>query len=380
MPAVNAHLSRSLRAGLFVLCAWGVGSTGREVRAADPPRTEVSIRGEQFFINGRPTYAGRTWQDHKIEGLLFNSRMACGIFDDANPSTAKRWAYADTGRWDAERNTNEFIAAMPEWRRHGLLAFTLCLQGGCPRGYWGKNQPWNNAAFDPDGTLQAAYRDRAERILDQADALGMVVILGIYYFGQDERLRDEQAVTRGVDEVVEWLLQRDYRHVLIEIANECDSSKYDHAILRAPRVSELLQRVRERRHGDRRLLAGVSFKGGVVPKAEVARHSDFLLLHGNGQSPDGIKRQIRKTRALLDDRLLPLLYNEDDHYDFDQERNNMQSAIDGYCSWGLFDHRQRNEPREYGYQDLPVDWSISSPRKRAFFNRLAEITGSPVMP
>src|SRR5687768_2201146 len=83
--------------------------------AADPParKTEVSIVGDAFHINGRPTYAGRTWNGYKIEGLLLNSRMVQGIFDDLNPETAKRWAYPDTGRWDAERNNREFIAAMP---------------------------------------------------------------------------------------------------------------------------------------------------------------------------------------------------------------------------------------------------------------------------
>ena len=32
------------------------------------------------------------------------------------------------------------------------------------------------------------------RIVDKADQLGMVVILGLFYFGQDQRLRDEAAV------------------------------------------------------------------------------------------------------------------------------------------------------------------------------------------
>ena len=49
------------------------------------PRTVVSIQGDAFYINGQPTYKGRTWQGHKIEGLLLNSRMVQGIFDDANP-------------------------------------------------------------------------------------------------------------------------------------------------------------------------------------------------------------------------------------------------------------------------------------------------------
>ena len=70
------------------------------------PRTVVSIQGDRFYINGQPTYKGRTWQGHKIEGLMLNSRMVQGIFDDANPSTATRWAYKDSGKWDAESKYN----------------------------------------------------------------------------------------------------------------------------------------------------------------------------------------------------------------------------------------------------------------------------------
>src|SRR5262245_35832815 len=105
-----------------------------------PRKTRVTIDGTKFLINGEPTYKGRKWNGHAIEGLLFNSRMVQGIFDDLNPDTRGRWAYPDTKKWDADRNTREFIAAMPAWRKHGLLAFTLNLQGGSPEGY-SKNQP-----------------------------------------------------------------------------------------------------------------------------------------------------------------------------------------------------------------------------------------------
>ncbi|MBP8257448.1 MAG: hypothetical protein KAX37_08995, partial [Opitutaceae bacterium] len=90
--------------------------------SATPPQTTISIVGEDFHINGKPTYAGRVWNGHRIEGLLMNSRMVQATYDDLNPETAKRWAYADTGKWDAERNVSEFIAAMQEWKAHGLLA------------------------------------------------------------------------------------------------------------------------------------------------------------------------------------------------------------------------------------------------------------------
>ena len=79
-------------------------------------KTAVSIVGDAFHISGRPTYEGRTFHGHKIEGLLLNSRMVQGIFDDLNSETVKNWAYPDTGKWDAERNTREFLAAMPSWR------------------------------------------------------------------------------------------------------------------------------------------------------------------------------------------------------------------------------------------------------------------------
>ncbi|MBC8164707.1 MAG: hypothetical protein H7Y20_02410, partial [Bryobacteraceae bacterium] len=109
-------------------------------------KTEVSIRGDQFFINGRPSYRGRSYKGHKIEGLLMNSRMVQGIFDDRNPETVSKWAYPDTKKWDPERNVREFIAAIPEWKKHGLVAFTLNLPGGSPEGY-SKLQPWDTSGI-----------------------------------------------------------------------------------------------------------------------------------------------------------------------------------------------------------------------------------------
>jgi len=92
--------------------------------------TVVGIQGDAFTLNGRPTYEGRYFQGHKIEGLLLNARMVQATFDDANPETRSRWAYPDTGAWDPERNIAEFVAALPEWRACGLLAVTLNMQGG----------------------------------------------------------------------------------------------------------------------------------------------------------------------------------------------------------------------------------------------------------
>jgi hypothetical protein len=340
------------------------------------PHTTVAIRGEKFLINGRPTYAGRSWQGHAIEGLLFNSRMVQGVFDDLNPATRARWTYPDGGAWDAGRNTREFIAAMPEWRRAGLLAFTLNLQGGSPEGY-SQDQPWINSAFAPDGALRPAYAARAAQILDRADELGMAVILGLFYFGQDERLTDEAAVVRAVDATTDWIFAHGWRHVLVEINNECNV-KYDHAILRPERVDELITRVRARENDGRHLLVGTSYGGGTIPGGRVVQASDFLLVHGNGQaSPAKITAMVGKIRALPAWRPMPIVFNEDDHFAFDQPDNNFAAAIRAGASWGFFDYRMKGEGFADGYQSVPVDWGVHSPRKRAFFAKLREITGGP---
>src|SRR6185436_5624249 len=135
----------------------------------------VEIKQERFFINGRLTYEGRSYQGMKIGGLLLNARLVQGIFDDLNPETQAKWRYPDTGKWDAERNTREFIAAMPEWRKHGLLAFTIDLQGGSPQGY-SREQPWHNSAIGAGCSLRDDYMRRLQRILARADELGMAVI------------------------------------------------------------------------------------------------------------------------------------------------------------------------------------------------------------
>src|SRR5262245_54384729 len=235
--------------------------------AAPQRKTTVTVRGNAFHINDEPTYKGRTWNGKKVEGLLFNSRMVQGIFDDRNPDTRKLWAYPDTGKWDPDRNTREFVAAMPEWRRHGLLAFTINLQGGSPQGY-SKDQPWHNSALEADGSLRADYMSRLERILDKADELGMAVILGYFYFGQDQRLEGETAVIRAVDNATQWLFDKGYRHVIVEINNECNV-RYDHAILQPERVHELIKRVKRTTREGRRFLAGTSYGGGTIPKENV---------------------------------------------------------------------------------------------------------------
>jgi hypothetical protein len=340
----------------------------------DHTRTIVEIKGDMFYINNRPTYEKRYWNGLKIEGLLLNSRMVQGIFDDMNPETVNNWIYPDTKKWDPDRNTEEFISNMEKWNSYGLLSFTINIQGGSPQGY-SKEQPWFNSGYFDDGRLRPEYMSRLKKILDRADELGMVPILGLFYFGQDERLKDESAVINAVNNIMEWLFEKGYRNVLIEVNNECNI-KYVHEILKPERVDELINLVKSKEKRGYRFYSGTSYGGGSIPTPNVVKASDFLLMHGNGVSdPMRILEMVNKARNVEGYTPKPVLFNEDDHFDFDKSENNFLSALSGYASWGYFDFRMKDESFENGYQSVPVDWGISSERKRQFFNLLKEITG-----
>jgi len=352
---------------------------------AEQRLTEVSIKGSHFLINGTPTYKGVIWRNPAgkeilIEGLLMNARLVQGVFDDLNPETREKWAYKDTGKWDPERNTDEFIKAMESWRKHGLLAFTINLQGGSPEGY-SQGQPWINSAFDAEGNLRDAYMKRLARILKRADELGMVAIVGYFYFGQDERLRDEKAVKTAVDQATNWLLNNNWKNVLIEINNECNV-RYDHEILQPKRVHELIERVKATEKEGRRLLVSTSYGGGTIPGKKVVEVSDFVLLHGNGvKQPERMVKMIESTRELIGENIKPIVNNEDDrpwrdaHQGFGEEGNNMVACVENGVSWGYFDFREKGESFEQGFQNPPVDWEINSERKKQFFELLKKITG-----
>ncbi|HEV7301503.1 MAG TPA: hypothetical protein VGN72_19220 [Tepidisphaeraceae bacterium] len=343
-------------------------------------RTIVSFAGDAIHINGQPTYAGRTYNGHKIEGLLLNVRLVQATYHDENPETQSWWRYPDGTDFDPDRNTDQFLKMLPEWRAQGMLGFTINLQGGSPRGY-STDQPWRNSAFTPTGELKAPYMARIARVIDAADELGMAVILGYFYFGQTRHFIDEAAIERAVDNATDWLLARGDGHVLVEIANECDHWDYP-PIIKPPRAVELIKRVQQRSAGKLRtpagrLLASTSFLGQAIPSDDVVGAADYLLIHGNGtKNPDAFRQQIRGTRAHPAYRGQPIVCNEDDHFDFGNPDNNFLVAIGEYCSWGYFDYRFAGEAWVEGYQSVPTDWSTNSERKKGFFKLLSTITRS----
>jgi hypothetical protein len=363
MATVYFNPNRAGKNGAAVLVAATIALSLGATETLAQGTTGVSISGEKFMINGVPTFAGRA-----LEGRLPNSRMVQATFNDANPATIGMWRYPNGSPYSASRQTNEFVAALPTYRAYGLLAVTLNFQGGNPvEGHTG-TQPWDNTAFNPDGSLKSDYLTRMDEAIRGLDAHGMIAILGYFYFGQDERLTDETAVRNAVSNATKWVLDRGYTNVLIEIDNEADNPGYVHPILRPGRVGELIRAVQTQSADyGRRLNVSVSFTGGQIPPADVMQAEDFVLLHGNGQTGNGITSMVNAVRSAGLNKAI--VFNEDS-----TSTANFQAATNARASWGYFDAGLNNYVD--GFQSPPTNWSVNTATKKNFFTLLRTLVGS----
>lgn len=323
----------------------------------------IKIEKDKFLVDDKLTYSDLPYVNPEVLGKLLNFRAVQATFDDENPQTRTMWKYPDGSEYDPERQTNEFIAHLPEYKKYGVIGFTINFQGGGPVARkFTSRQKWINTAFREDGSLKPKYVGRIKRVIEAAGKTGIIPIVGFFYFGQDRRLRDERAVKQAVVKAVEFLKQLDNQNLLIEINNESDIA-YDHQILRPPRVHELIRLARE--IGEDLFLISTSFGGGTIPPDSVIEESDFILMHGNQQSSEKIHEMVKIVRKKTDK---PIVFNEDS-----TNIDSLEAAFEEEVSWGYYD-QGRSDYRD-GFQSPPTNWAINTSTKKAFFNRVAELVG-----
>lgn len=321
-------------------------------------KTTLSTTGTQFTINGQLTYSDITGTKPEAHGLLMNARFIQGVFDDkADPSRFSRFGV----EWDADENTDRLIAALPEWKRYGLLAFTVGLQGGMPV-LTIDNSAIDNNPFGEDGTqIDPAYLQRLDKLIKAADKLGMIVIVSLLYQGQIDRLADGRAIRNAITTSCRFLKEAAYTNVLIEVANEYNVGNFkNHPLVYHPQgIATLIDLARQESGG---MPVGAS-GGGLVCSAEVCRASDVLILHGNGGTEQTYYNMIRKAQNLNLNR--PILCNEDS-----PRFTQLKVALRTQTSWGYYNTHTKQEP--------PADWSITRGEDQFFAWRMADAIGIEV--
>ncbi len=322
------------QASPFVLAALVVhfASFAPTCISAEPFKAQTTVKLNRGFweLSGVRTYKGA-----EAEGLLLNVRMVNSTFEDRNPSTCPKG-------FDPEKNTDLFIAKIPDYAAQGVRAFTLSFQGGSP-GYKGAL----NSAFEPDGSLRMGYADRVGRVIEACDRLGLAVILGLFYQEQDQVLKDDAAVKSAVVHAATWVKDRGYTNVALEIANEFQHDGFDRQIIKSPTgMVELIELARQTTPG---LLVSTSGMGGGRLNPVVQTPASFLLLHFNSIPIDEIQDRAATARKISK----AIVCNEDDKT-AQAGADALQAASDAMCSWGYM-NKEKNQFYPFKFEGAADD-------------------------
>lgn len=317
-------------------------------------QTQMTIEADKFYINGALTYS--EIEDCRHRGLLMNARFIQGIYDDRiEPERYNRFGKV----FNPKHNTDDLIQSLPLWYQYGLRAFTVGLQGGgaC---FTIPADTVDNNPYGSDGRqLDEAYLKRLARIIDAADAAGMVVIVSLFYGAQSRHLNDDDAVERATANICRWLKERKDRNIIIEIANEHDVAAFQcHNVLSQENGILRLIDIAKRESGGAPV--GCSGTGGYFSK-RIAQASDVIIIHGNAQTRTQLNNLIKKAKAIRPVR--PIVVNEDS-----QALSQMKVTFQHGVSWGYYNNMTKQEP--------PVDWGITTGEDTFFALRMQEyLTG-----
>jgi hypothetical protein len=254
------------------------------------PMLGPRVKAERFFVRaGRAswseTYDGGPYRN-KTKGALLLVNAVHGLFDDAWLTEVK---------FDPDANTDALIAALDLYHAHGVNGLFVSLQGfdqpypessgiaRSGRAEDGKQKGSLVSAFSPSGELDPAWMARLERLLSAADKLGMVVCLTYFTPGQDEALESDQAIVTGARNMTQWLIDKDFRNVIINIADSWDSQGvWDHGDFIQRNVSNLVIDSRDLfNHAEFTLPIGAAAGESLEYPNSLARVCDVVLLHGN---------------------------------------------------------------------------------------------------
>jgi len=154
---------------------------------ASPPahagNTQLTVRGYQILLDNHPT---------KLIGLRCSNALI------------------------SDTTADDLIEALDLYRSYGLNTVSVFLMGsrfGDVKGYL------------PDGSLNAVYRDRLDRILRATDQRGMVTIVGCLYWSTSKAKEDLAAWTqedadKAVANTARWLAEKGFTHVILDPDNE----------------------------------------------------------------------------------------------------------------------------------------------------------------
>ncbi len=119
----------------------------------------------------------------------------------------------------SDESTNQLISHLDIYKSYGLNTISVFFMGSRYSNVYG---------YAEDGTLKEAYARRMSRIIEACDERGMVVLVGVLYWGSSMRNNPndyyinwtQKEVNKALINTLEWLKQKNYRNVFVDPDNE----------------------------------------------------------------------------------------------------------------------------------------------------------------
>jgi hypothetical protein len=155
-------------------------------------------------------------------------------------------------------------------------------------------------AFRPDGSLDAGWAARLDAFLKAADSRGIAVQLICFHQAQDQRLDSQEAILAAARNLTDWLIDRDYRHVVLTPAEDWSQPGWDHDHFVAAGQEQIISAMRDRfqeRRVDFALPIAVFLDVRLRADSPLLDAADVLILAGDGRALDA--RRVERPAVIV---------------------------------------------------------------------------------
>ncbi len=320
----------------------------------------------------------------KLRGSLAMLRVAQGLFDDE---------WLTERKFDAEANTGRLIAQLDVYKRHGIGGVVVGLQGADP-GYapevngvargrsadLGRGSGALISAYEADGSLKPAWAARLERLIAETNRRGMVLGIILFQQYQDEALRSPEAVVAAARNAARFLVARDARNVIVDLADAWDAQgdSWDHRRFIPRNIDNLIRVVRQEfQDAEFSLPIGASTSAAMSYPISLARVCDVVLLQGDGRSPAD---KLARSRQLKEYDRAVLMIGDDNGGGADAAALSRDSAaaaafLTHAAGWS-FSPKRLTDRFPFVYAPAaaaaPAEGGGAASRRRAYFRAVLE--------
>lgn len=187
--------------------------------------TTFEVKGNKTYLNGNPT-------------ILVGLRCSNALMSD--------------------ESTDDLIKFLPQYKRYGINIVSVFLMG---------SRYGDVKGFDEDVTLNPIYTRRMEKIIEAADELEMVILVGVLYWGDSKSKWDswgQNEAGKAVFNTVKWLSAKGYKNVFIDVDNEGMGKKF--------KGFDQEGLVRSAKKADPEYFVATNFKGDPPAQADLGIH------------------------------------------------------------------------------------------------------------